>query len=66
MSSNSMPVSRFDEVSILAMLDLKWDSTAIGSDSWLAFVDSLGDFDFEAFSCGELKNCVGRGEEGIE
>ena len=61
-----MPISRFNQVAILAVLDLKWDATAVGSNGWLAFVDGFGYFDFKAFSCGELEDCVGGGEEGVE
>ena len=39
----------------LAMLDLEGDAASLGGDDGLAFVDGLGDFDFEALTRGQLQ-----------
>lgn len=54
-------IADFDEKAILLMLDLQWDAARPACNDGFAFVDGLGDFDFESFSSGELQGDFGLG-----
>ena len=56
---DSRRVADIDEVTVLAMLDLEGDTTSTRANDGFAFVDALGDLDFEALAGGELEDDLG-------
>jgi hypothetical protein len=66
MFGNLSRITDFHKISVLAVLDLKWDTTSTSSDDGFAFVNGLRDLDFEAFTRGELKDNLGARHQGVE
>ena len=56
MLCDSGGVADIDEETVLAVLDLEGDTTSTRANNGFAFVDALGDLDFEALAGGELED----------
>jgi len=63
---NSRGVADVDEETVLAMLDLEGDTASTCANDRFAFVDALGNLDFEALAGGELEDDLGARHEGIQ
>lgn len=66
MLCDSRGVADVDEETVLAVLDLKGNTTSARADDRFAFVDTLGDLDFEALAGGELEDDLGARHESIQ
>ena len=63
---NSRGVADVDEETVLAVLDLEGDTASARANDRFAFVDGLGDLDFEALAGGELEDDLGARHESIQ
>ena len=63
---NSRGVADVDEETVLSVLDLEGNTASARADDRFAFVDALGDLDFEALAGGELEDDLGARHESIQ